>query len=471
MEASRTVGMNTVQIMRLPAVRGFKSYAAYKDSAVESLSEIPSDWEIMKVTWLFSIGSGTTPPSGDPTYYGGSIPWVTTSELRESVITSTDKTVTERALQHFPSLRVHPAGSVAVAMYGATIGRLGILGVPAAVNQACCVFSNPKGIDKWFWFYWLQMRRSHLISLGYGGGQPNLSQELLRSIRVPLPSVLEQRAIVAFLDRETAKIDTLIGKNERLIELLEEERTSLVTRVITKGLDPMAPTKNVGVEWLGEIPAHWEVKRLWHLTPSGRRIMYGIVLPGPNVDDGVPIVKGGDVSSDRLRLDLLNRTAFEIESSYVRSRLRSGDLVYAIRGSIGEVAIVPDALEGANLTQDAARVAYNSETHGPWLLYALKSAAIFAQLESGALGATIRGINIRDLKRASIPVPPRVEQLTIAVVLDRETARIDALTAEVGEAINRLKELRAALISAAVTGKIDVRGAFAEASASQEGAA
>jgi type I restriction enzyme S subunit len=185
--------------------------------------------------------------------------------------------------------------------------------------------------------------------------------------------------------------------------------------------------------------------------------MYGIVLPGPNVEDGVPIVKGGDVSAERLHLDRLNRTTFEIESGYVRSRLRGGDLVYAIRGSIGEVAIVPDELEGANVTQDAARVACTPSTHGPWLLHALKSAAVFAQMESGALGATIRGINIRDLKRASIPVPPRVEQEAIARFLGRGTAKIDGLVAKVREAIERLKELRTALISAAVTGKIDVR--------------
>jgi len=149
--------------------------------------------------------------------------------------------------------------------------------------------------------------------------------------------------------------------------------------------------------------------------------------------------------------------AREIESGYVRSRLRAGDLVYAIRGSIGEVAIVPDELEGANLTQDAARIAFTIATHGPWLLNALKSAAIFAQLEAGALGATIRGVNIRDLKRASMPVPPRVEQEVIARFLERATARTDGLVAKVHDAIDRLKELRTALISAAVTGKIDVR--------------
>ncbi len=105
------------------------------------------------------------------------------------------------------------------------------------------------------------------------------------------------------------------------------------------------------------------------------------------------------------------------------------------------------------------RVAYTTAIHGPWLLYALKSAAVFAELDAGALGATIRGINIRDLKRASLPVPPRQEQEAIATYLERETARTDDLVAKIREAIDRLHELRTALISAAVTGKIDVRAA------------
>ena len=136
-------------------------------------------------------------------------------------------------------------------------------------------------------------------------------------------------------------------------------------------------------------------------------------------------------------------------------------MVYAIRGTIGDVAIVPDELEGANLTQDAARIAYTPEIHGPWLLFALKSLATFTQLEAGAVGATIRGINIRDLKRAVVPLPPQTEQREIATFLDRETAKIDMLVGKVEEAIERLKELRTAVISAAVTGKLDVRGGAA----------
>lgn len=213
---------------------------------------------------------------------------------------------------------------------------------------------------------------------------------------------------------------------------------------------PYPAYRDSGVPWLGETPAHWEVKRLWHLTPSDRRIMYGIVLPGPNVADGVPIVKGGDVSPERLRADRLSRTAAELEAGYARSRLRGGDLVYAIRGSIGEVAVVPDELDGANLTQDAARVACTAATHGRWLLYALQSSAVFAQIEAGSIGATIRGVNIRDLKRASLPVPSRPEQEAIASFLDRETGRIDALVARQERLLALLGEKRTAIIAGAV---------------------
>jgi type I restriction enzyme S subunit len=132
---------------------------------------------------------------------------------------------------------VHPKGSIAVAMYGATIGRLGILGVRAAVNQACCVFSEPKGIEPLFWFYWLQMRRPYLISLGYGGGQPNLSQELLRAIRVPIPPLPEQRAIATFLDRETAKIDAMVAKVRKALDRLMELRFALISAAVTGTID------------------------------------------------------------------------------------------------------------------------------------------------------------------------------------------------------------------------------------------
>jgi type I restriction enzyme, S subunit len=212
-----------------------------------------------------------------------------------------------------------------------------------------------------------------------------------------------------------------------------------------------AKYKDSGVEWLGEVPDHWSLRPLMRLTPDSRQIMYGIVLPGPHVEDGVPIVKGGDVSNERLDPDTLNRTTREIESGYVRSRLRGGDIVYAFRGSIGEAAIVPESLTGANLTQDAARIAPRADIDVRWLLFAMRSQGVFAQLEQTVNGATIRGINIFQLKRARIPTPPPAEQTLIAEFLDRETAKIDALVGEQRRLIQLLKEKRQAVIFHAVT--------------------
>ena len=218
-------------------VRTGQLYPAYKPSGVEWLGDVPKHWEVNKVTRLFSIGSGSTPPTEHSEYYGGGIPWITTSELREAVIGSTKKTITEEALKAFPTLNIYPEGSIVIAMYGATIGRLGILGVPAAVNQACCVFSAPNGMYAWFWFYWFQSKRRYLISLGYGGGQPNLSQELLKSLRVPTPSFAEQRTISAYLDKATFDIADAINRAHREIDLLREYHTRLIADVVTGKLD------------------------------------------------------------------------------------------------------------------------------------------------------------------------------------------------------------------------------------------
>lgn len=290
-----------------------------------------------------------------------------------------------------------------------------------------------------------------------GVGYPAINPSALGALPFWFPPEAVQRAIVAFLDRETAKIDALIDKKERLIVLLEEKRAALINRTVTRGLDPSAPMKDSSIPWLGEIPANWEVKRLLYLTPADRPVMYGIVLPGPNVEDGVPIVKGGDVAPGRLRLALLNRTTREIESGYARSRLRAGDIVYAIRGSIGSVELVPEELCGANPTQDAARVSPKPAVDGHWLLYALRAQCTFGQVDATAMGATIRGVNIRDLKRVILPVPPLDEQPQIASHLGGAISTLDEVISKIREQISKFQEYRTAVISAAVTGKIDVR--------------
>ena len=192
-------------------------------------------WTAVPTAHLFSsIGSGTTPKGVH--YYaesGSGIPWVTTSELRESVIVETTQDVTEEAVGALSALRVHPRGSVVIAMYGATIGRLAMLGVDAAMNQACCAFSSPRNVDSRFFYYALWGQREELILEANGGGQPNISQGFLRRWRVPCPPLVEQRRIADHLDEVTGRIDAMLTKIDELKALLVERRAALITDVVT----------------------------------------------------------------------------------------------------------------------------------------------------------------------------------------------------------------------------------------------
>ena len=159
-----------------------KRYENYKDSGVEWLREIPEHWEIMKTTHVFNkIGSGTTPTSTDTKYYDGEINWLQTGDLTDNIISETSKKITYKALKDFSTLKIYPKNSLVIAMYGATIGKAGILDIETATNQACCVLSNAKQILEKYAFYWFLASKNNIISMGYGGGQPNISQDHVSS--------------------------------------------------------------------------------------------------------------------------------------------------------------------------------------------------------------------------------------------------------------------------------------------------
>jgi len=147
-------------------------------------------------------------------------------------------------------------------MYGATIGKVGLLKIDTTTNQACCVLADPKGVYVNYAFYWFIANKDRVVSLGYGGGQPNISQETIKSLRIHCPPTTEQTQIVTYLDKKTSLIDELISLKQRKIELLKEKRIALINHIVTKGLDPNVKMKESGVEWIGEIPEHWEVKKM-----------------------------------------------------------------------------------------------------------------------------------------------------------------------------------------------------------------
>jgi len=218
--------------------KGLDSTAPLRPSGVEWLGDVPAHWEVWKIAHIFrQIGSGTTPPTNNQEYYDGSISWVTTSELRDDIIQDTLKKVSEDAVREFAALRIYPPETLLIALYGATIGRIGLLKIEASTNQACCALASPRNMLPWFSFYCLLAGRGWLMSMAYGGGQPNVSQGIVRNFKLPLPPLSEQRAIVELLDRETAHIDRLTGEIEASLDLLERQRTALISAAVTGRID------------------------------------------------------------------------------------------------------------------------------------------------------------------------------------------------------------------------------------------
>ena len=216
--------------------KGLDPSVKMKDSGVEWIGEVPEHWERWKMAHAFSrIGSGTTPTASEREWYeGGTVNWVTTGELREGVIYDTEAKVTFEAIKRFSALRIHPAGSVVIAMYGATIGRLGVLGEDSTTNQACCVLSGSIAISQKFAFYWLLASKKAIIDLfASGGAQPNINMEKVAELRVPCPSVQEQTQIADYLDGHCDRIDVLIAKVQRSIDLLQERRSAFITAAVT----------------------------------------------------------------------------------------------------------------------------------------------------------------------------------------------------------------------------------------------
>jgi type I restriction enzyme S subunit len=434
----------------------FRPYPEYKDSGTEWLSGVPRDWDVIRLKSALSVSrekNGKSPVGEmlSVSGYRGVEPKVYEHEEQR------------RADEDLEDYRVVRKSQLVANTMWLNYSGLGVSDYEGHVSPAYrCYDIGAKYHGK---FLHHLMRSSTYVGRYCGllyGVRPNslqIKNHDWDSIELLIPPVPEQRAIAEFLDRETGKIDALVAKKERLIELLQEKRTALITHAVTKGLDPTAPTKPSGIPWLGNIPAHWESTFLDKAVDPLRRITYGIVQPGPPDSDGRFMVRGQNYSRGWSDPEAIFRVSHGVEAPYKRARLAPGDIVMTIVGAgTGNVAIVPNWLDGANITQTTARIAI-AEGRGTnaFFKYQLESQVGQRNVELTVKGAAQPGINLAHLAKYQLVLPPVSEQTEIARYLDKRTGQFEDLIESIGSAIDRLKEFRTALISAAVTGKIDVR--------------
>lgn len=228
-----------VALINQVVTKGLNPDVPMKDSGVEWIGEIPEHWDMMKISNIFNnIGSGTTPKSSNDEYYiDGNVNWLITGDLNDNYIHNTSTKITKKALHDTSALKIYPKESLVIAMYGATIGKLGILNIETCTNQACCVLSRSKIMNIKYTYYWFLGYRNEIISLSYGGGQPNISQDVIKNLKCIVPPFNEQKQIIDYLDTEITKINKTITKVTENINLLEEYKTSLIHHVVTGKID------------------------------------------------------------------------------------------------------------------------------------------------------------------------------------------------------------------------------------------
>lgn len=225
--------------------KGLDPNVPMKDSGIEWIGEIPEEWDITKLGWAYpNMGSGTTPDSNNLQYYvEDGYNWLQTGDLTDGAITSTSKHLSQIAVDE-KRMRFYPIGSIVIAMYGATIGKVGYLEIETSTNQACCVLPPQESMDNRFMFYMMQSSKTTLISKSVGGGQPNISQAIIQEHRIPVPSVDEQHAIASYLDIKTSKIDATIASLESQRDDLNALKQSVISEAVTGKIDVRDWTDN-----------------------------------------------------------------------------------------------------------------------------------------------------------------------------------------------------------------------------------
>lgn len=347
---------------------------------------------------------------------------------------------------------------------GAALGKLAYVDAlpgPACLNSHLLLF-RPLGAayDQRFLFHLTttDVFQDYMQVYGTGATFMGVSQRDIGNFPMALPALSEQVQIARFLDYETARIDALIEKQQQLIALLKEKRQAVISHAVTKGLNLNAPLRDSGVEWLGMVPAHWTVRPLKQSIEAGSSISYGIVQPGEPLADGVPFVQTTNMSQSTFDLDLLQRTSPAIAADFPRSRLDGGEVILGIRASIGAAYVVPPHLRGCNLSRGVARIRPSTEVTSEFLVWYFRSASVSLYWGLSCQGSTFSEVSIDTVKKLVVPVPPLIEQRVIAEFILSRTNRFHRLIANAEEQNLLLQERRTALISAAVTGKIDVRG-------------
>ncbi|MBQ9058943.1 MAG: restriction endonuclease subunit S [Atopobiaceae bacterium] len=421
-------------------------YEAYKDSGVEWIGEIPAGWEVRRIKEFCVLCTGHTPPTSVTEYFDGDVNWYTPGDISDNRLEASRRKVSQLAIDD-RQVPIYPAGSVLLVAIGDT-GRVGLSLLECSSNQQITALIPRKCYSNWL-FYAMQAERARLNNLALSTMIPILNNEYVSNYKLALPSLEEQHVIADYLDEKTAEIDGLIADCEREVELLQEYRKAVVSEAVTKGLDPDAPMKDSGIEWIGKMPKEWECVKIKALFRIEKRI---VGYEGPTV---LSITQRGIVPKDlksgegQLAMDYSNYQ-WVYPGDFAMNHM---DLLTGwVDCSQVEGVTSPDYRVFVPLSENIHR------SYFKYLFQHCYSGKVFYGLGQGVSGLGRWRLPTKRFNNFIVPYPSIAEQKKIVEALDTKTAEIDSLIEAKQSMVDKLREYRRSLISEAVTGKFKVPG-------------
>ncbi|QKV55587.1 restriction endonuclease subunit S [Comamonas antarctica] len=437
----------------------YKAYPEYEKSKLQWADRTPKHWNSVHLRWIAKLYAGGTPSKAIEEYWeNGSVPWINSGEVNQGLISEVSTYITEAAYKN-SSAKWIPKNALVMALagQGKTKGMIAQLAIDATCNQSMAAIVSQDLQSSRYLFWWLHSNYQNIRNMAGGDLRDGLNLELLGDIGCPIPNVEEQLSIAAFLDHETAKIDALIEKQQWLIELLKEKRQAVISHAVTKGLNPNAPMKDSGVEWLGEVPAHWGMTKFHYKID---------LLEGPGIlandfhDEGVPLLRIQNVKDKFVSRDYKTYLSpSKVRAKWEHFRVAQGDLIISCSATTGLVSEVGEDTVGAVPYTGLIRLRpqVKASITKEFIRCLVQSDLFFEQIKLLQSGSTIQHFGPYHLQQMHITLPALTEQNEIAKAVKEKTARLDKLISIADQQIELMQERRTALISAAVTGKIDVR--------------
>ncbi|WP_407798829.1 restriction endonuclease subunit S [Raoultella ornithinolytica] len=445
--------MSTME--QMPVQGKYQPYPEYKDSGVEWVGDMPHHWQTKPA---FAVVMDQCIKNSDG--------------AESNVLSLSYGNIVERDVENnfgllpesFNTYQIVNQGDIVLRLTdlqndkrSLRVGRSTLRGI---ITSAYLKLACGKELDNRYAYRLLHSYDTTKVFYGMGGGlRQSMKFEDFRRLPFLLPPLEEQCTIAAFLDYETTRIDKLIAQQQRLIELLKEKRQAVISHAVTKGLNPDAPMKDSGVEWLGEVPEHWDVTRakfLLKFITSGSRGWAEFYS-----DEGELFFRITNLTRDTIRpkLDSIQFVLPPAGAEGVRSRIRLGDLLVSITADLGSVCVADSSINGGYVSQHVALIRPNTRvTSSDWLGYFILSDSSKEQLLGSGYGGTKIQLSLSDMRDLWVAFPPNEEQNEISVFLLDRIEHFETLMNRAQRQISLQQERRTALISAAVTGKIDLRG-------------